>query len=544
MPVSRRSTSRLRFWASRASTPTLPTDAAHIALYNRVVQLVRVPDDGRFVLRIGGNSSDHAFWDPDRRPLPHWAFEVTPAWVTSTARIVRRLRLRVIIDLNTVTSTPRLAADWADAAEDRLPRGSIIGFEIGNEPDVYERNFWLYRLGGTTFDAGLLPNAITARSYATDYDAYARALATAAPKVPLLGPALSNPRTDVGWISTLLSHPHPRLGEITVHKYPYTACARLGGPAFPTVAKLLSNAASAGAAQTIRPAVAIGRLAGYEVRLTELNSVGCGGVAGVSNTFATALWAADTLFELARAGVAGVELHVRLYSINAPFRFYGDGVLARPLLYGLILFRRMLGPDSRLVPVAVSSRTSLHLKAWAVRVSRDTLNVLLIDKGTRSIAVRLRLPSTGAGQVQRLSAPSAAAQTAVTLAGQHLSRAVTWLGRPMRADDRAPRRRLPGPGAAPERGDADRASGSRHAGRLGQRPGGSDLASAQASRHRPATISQHAIGPSGQASRHRLATITQHTAPERPGEPSQPGHDRPTHDRAADAAPAPEVLDR
>ena len=410
---------------------TLPTDAAHIALYRRVVQLVRVPHDGRFVLRIGGSSSDHAFWDPTRRPLPHWAFEVTPAWLTRTVRIVRQLHLRVIVDLNTVTSTPRLAADWADAAEDRLPPGSIIGFEIGNEPDVYDRDVWAYRLGDTTFDDGVLPKAITARSYVTEYDAYARALATAAPKVPLLGPALSNPRLDVGWISTLLSHPHPRLGEITVHKYPYSACARPGERAFPTVTKLLSDAASAGVAQTIRPAVAIGRLAGYQVRLTELNSVGCGGVAGVSNTFATALWASDTLFELARAGAAGVELHVRLYSINAPFRFYGGGVLARPLLYGLILFKRMLGPDSRLVPVALRSAAALHLEAWAVRVSRDTLNVLLIDKGPRSIAVRLRLPTTRPGRVQRLLAPSAASQTAVTLAGQHLSRAVTWLGRPI-----------------------------------------------------------------------------------------------------------------
>ena len=410
---------------------TLPTDAAHIALYRRVVALVRVPHDGRFMLRIGGSSSDHAFWDPTLRPLPRWAFEVTPAWLSRTARIVRQLRLRVIIDLNTITSAPRLAADWADAAQDRLPRGSIVGFEIGNEPDVYDRNVWAYRLDGSTFDNGALPRDITARSYVTEYDAYARALATAAPRVPLLGPALSNPRTDVGWVSALVSHPHPRLGEITVHKYPYSACARPGGRAFPTVAKLLSNAASAGAARSIRPAVAIARLAGYPVRLTELNSVGCGGVVGISNTFATALWAPDTLFELVRAGVAGVELHVRLYSINAPFRFYGGGVLARPLLYGLVLFKRMLGPDSRLVPVRCKSAASLDLKAWAVRVGRDTLNVLLIDKGPRSIAVRLRLPTSFAGHLERLLAPSPAAETGVTLAGQHLSRAVTWEGRPV-----------------------------------------------------------------------------------------------------------------
>jgi hypothetical protein len=105
-------------------------------------------------------------------------------------------------------------------------------------------------------------------------------------------------------------------------------------------------------------------------------------------------------------------------------------VLARPLLYGLILFKRMLGPDSRLVPVVLRSAAALHLKAWAVRVGHDTLNVLLIDKGRRSIAVALRLPTAFPGHVQRLLASSASAQSGVTLAGQHLTGAVTWRGRP------------------------------------------------------------------------------------------------------------------
>ncbi len=40
-----------------------------------------------------------------------------------------------------------------------------------------------------------------------------------------------------------------------------------------------------------------------------MNSVTGGGAKGVSNTFASALWALDTLFELAQAGVSGVNVH-------------------------------------------------------------------------------------------------------------------------------------------------------------------------------------------------------------------------------------------
>ena len=75
--------------------------------------------------------------------------------------------------------------------------------------------------------------------------------------------------------------------------------------------------------------------AGLPFRLTEVNSVTCGGVPGVSDTFATALWAPDTLFELLRAGVDGVNVHVRTDAINAAFAFKRSGLVARPLLYGL-----------------------------------------------------------------------------------------------------------------------------------------------------------------------------------------------------------------
>lgn len=88
---------------------TLPTDELHIALYRRILSEAHVPGDGRLVLRIGGDSSDHTFWDPDLRRLPHWAFELT-------ARVVREDRLRVILDMNLVTGTPLEAGAWAHAA--------------------------------------------------------------------------------------------------------------------------------------------------------------------------------------------------------------------------------------------------------------------------------------------------------------------------------------------------------------------------------------------------------------------------------------------
>jgi hypothetical protein len=342
---------------------------------------------------------------------------------------VRRLGLHLIIDLNLITDTPSRAAGWARAALRRLPRSSIIGFEVGNEPDIYSHTFWAAMTAGGMIGGQRLPVAVTPDAYVSGFRAYAQALAGAAPRVPLVGPALASPRTHWRWISVLLASHPPHLGMISVHRYPYTACARRRrSPVFPTIARLLSPAASTGMAASLAPALAAAQRAGLPLRLTELNSVTCGGRAGVSNTFATALWAPDALFALLRLGVAGVNLHLRTNAINAPFMLGPRGLSIRPLLYGLLMFARTLGPGARLVPVASSAPRSSHLVAWAVWTG-NRLHVLLINKGRRRDRVTLRFPTTGRASVQRLLASSPRAQSGVTLAGRWLGRDGRWHGR-------------------------------------------------------------------------------------------------------------------
>ena len=408
---------------------TLPIDERHLAVYERLLSMVHVPGDGRFVIRIGGDSSDQARWDPDGRRLPPWAFEVTPALVKRTAMIVSRLHLRVILDINTLSTTPKLAARWVRAAKALLPPGSIIGYEIGNEPDLYTRAAWTSVLRGSSFYIKRLPPVETPSRMILDYDKFARAVSRATPGVPLMGVALAHPYTNLKWDADLVAHAEPKLRAITIHRYPYSECSAPGTATYPTVQRLLSEQATAGEAATIRTTVALGHRMGLPVRLSEFNSVTCGGAQGVSNTFATALWFPDAVFEFARAGASAVNLHVRAYTINAPFSFDRAGISARPLLYGILLFRRTLGPDARLVEANVHSGPRVHLKVWAVRVGAHTLNVLLINKGSAGTTVHLDLPATQAASVIRLLAPSAASESGETLAGQRLSDRLTWIGR-------------------------------------------------------------------------------------------------------------------
>ncbi|MGA2926234.1 MAG: glycosyl hydrolase family 79 C-terminal domain-containing protein [Solirubrobacteraceae bacterium] len=406
----------------------LPIFRRHVPVLERVLTLLHVPGNGPLLLRVGGDSADHTFWEPTAHDPPRWVFRLTPAWLRETSALVQRSGVRLILDLNLVTDSPSQAALWAQAAERELPAGSIVGFEIGNEPDLYVRKDWIATVSRA--DAELLPTVLDPTTYAADFRAYSQALAQVAPHVPLLGPVVANPRLSLDWISTLLAAPHPGLAAISAHRYPYSACATPGSHAYPTIARILSPYASVGVARSVAGAVTLAHDAGLPFRLTELNSVTCGGRPGISDSFATALWAPDVLFELLRAGVDGVNIHVRAQADNAPFAFTHHGLVARPLLYGMLLFARALGPNARSVALHVSaSKPSLQLTAWGVRVRRDTLHVVLIDKSASAVRVRLRLPASGPATVQRLLAPSVSARSGVTLAGQQLSADGRWVGR-------------------------------------------------------------------------------------------------------------------
>lgn len=404
---------------------TIPVWANHLSLLGQV--LSTISPHGSMVLRIGGSSADQAFWAPTKEP-PEWVFEIRRSWLSQVRRIVNRFGVRVILDLNLVTATPQIAVRWARAAEAALPSESIVGFEIGNESDIYRRASWR-RLTDGGAGSRFLPQRMTAAGYASSYLTYAKALARVDRGVPLLGPALSEPAANLSWVSRLLVGAHPGLRAITVHRYPLSACSHRGSKTFPTSARVLSENATAGMARTIRSAVQTAREAGLPLRLTEINSVTCGGRKGASDTFATALWAPDALFELLRAGASSAAVHVRTNAINMAFSLTRRGLVARPLLYGLAVFSRTLGANPELLPLRLHAPQFLRLKAWAVRVTGNVLHVLLIDKSAHPARVSLQIPGAGPATAQRLLAPSARAPSGMTLAGQHLDARGRWTGR-------------------------------------------------------------------------------------------------------------------
>ena len=411
------------FQAVRAYTGP---DPAHI---NPVlVQLIRNLSPGQApVLRIGGNSTDVSYVvGAGVKPLPYQGYELTPSWMATTGALAKALGARMIMGLNLAANDPALDAAELRDYVDALPENSIDAVEIGNEPNVYNKITIYHTAAGDPFHA---------RPRSFGYPRFRRQFERVADQtlpLALAAPALAaGPSPGEGsWVNTVadLLRRTPRISTMTVHRYPLRNCyVPPTSPQYPTVSHLLSRYATVGLADSLRPWIDIAHAHHRRLRIDELNSVACRGKAGVSDTFASALWATDALFSLARAGVDGIDMHTLPDAAYELFAFSRrDGrwqAQVRPVYYGLQLFAEAAPAGARLLAVSRDGADN-GLSVWATRADAagdHRLRVVVINKSqTKRKTVSLRLPA-GSGTtavVERLLAPSAHATGGVTLGGR------------------------------------------------------------------------------------------------------------------------------
>lgn len=381
------------------------------------LQLVRnlVPGQAP-VLRIGGDSTDRTWRPaPGLRQPPGVTFSITDRWLAVTRALARALHARLIAGLNLEADSPQLAAAEARGLIGGLGRGAVHALELGNEPDLYPSFPW-YRTPSGQHVTGRPPN-YDMSSLIDDFTRFGAAL----PSGVLAGPSLGAP----GWTRELgrFLSDEPRVRLVTLHRYPLQLCFIPRGSArYPTVAHLLSPAASIGLADSFGRYSAVARAHGLTLRIDELNTVSCGADRAVSQTFASALWALNTLFEMVRDGIHGVNIHTfpgagyDLFHIGRVAGRWEAGVA--PEYYGLVMFARAAPAGSGLLRVEHAAEG--RVRTWATRDATGTIRVLVVNTGTRARRVSVRLagaPATSA-QVQWLSAPGVRASHGVTIGGQ------------------------------------------------------------------------------------------------------------------------------
>jgi len=370
---------------------------------------------GSPVLRIGGDSTDHAWW-PTAGFLPPLSVTdtLTPTWLEATHALALATNARLIMGINLAANIPSLAAAEAAAFRSGIGRRYIEAFEIGNEPDIYGISPSYQLVTGKP--ASARAPAWDIQQFIHEFSRWRRAVSP----TPVAGPSYA----EDSWIQQLPAflRAEPRLRLVTYHRYPLRGCLKHPNEApSATIPHLLANAASAGLAAQVAPFVREAARDRLPLRLDEINSAACEGKLGVSNTFASALWVLDTLFNLQRAGVSGVNIHTLPGAPYEPFTFtHRDRrwrAQVRPIYYGMLAFVRAFPAGAHGLLVSAPGGP---VKVWAT-IKGTTVRVVVIDESaSRPAEVRLRLPASVSDSLryQRLLAPSVAATTGVTLGGR------------------------------------------------------------------------------------------------------------------------------
>ena len=388
------------------------------------------------VLRIGGNTSEYCYWTPDpaKQTNPPNAESMrtgdkanpiafglavgpdtgrkAPAPVKITQQAVRNLRdfldacgWKLIYGLNMGTGTAEDADDEAAYVMD-VAGSKLIAFQLCNEPDLFDRN-------------GIRGKDYEFKQFAVEWQHFYEAIRARVPTAPFAGPdtAYNN-----DWLVPFAKQFKREAMFLSQHYYAE------GPPTDPsmTIERLLRpnpklQAEFEGMKTTMQES-------GLPFRLAETNSCYQGGKAGVSDTFASALWGADLMYQLASAGGTGINFHGGGYGWYTPIAgTRDDGFLARPIYYGMLLFAQA-GPG-QLVESALDhpeqapllTTYGLRGNAGAIKVAAFNKNLdrgvrLTIDPGQRSERVT----------ALRLRAPRVDDTTDTTFGGSPVGAAGTW----------------------------------------------------------------------------------------------------------------------
>ena len=371
------------------------------------------------IIRVGGDSTDGTWW-PQRGVIPPGGiyYPLTQGWLRTTQALARDLNAKLILGINLAAGRPGIAAAEGRAFLGGIGRRYIDALEIGNEPDLYGVFPWYTdRRGHSRRARG---RGYNLAAYTKQFTEWSRAL----PHVALAGPATSGP----AWMGGLkrFEAAEPGLKLVTYHRYPLRACVTdPSATAYPSITNLLADGSSAGLAAPLAAYARVAHARHVPFRIAEMNSASCQGAKGVSDTFASALWALDTMFNFAAVGVDGVNFHMlpgsnyELFTISHTASGAWQAFV-HPEYYGLMLFAQAFPPGARLLPVTGVGGTGNPVKMWATLGPDGTERVTVINQDTlNGHDVQVSVPGAARlGSVEALTGPSVSSTDGVTLGGQ------------------------------------------------------------------------------------------------------------------------------
>jgi hypothetical protein len=369
-------------------------------------------------LRIGGNSADNVNDNNGQLPADSAceAADKCPI-LDNLYAFAQAAGIKIIFTLRLKVFNPNAAA--GEAAYIMRHFSTLTDcFEVGNEPNVFISNF---------------------NTYNSDFQSYRSAILNAAPTAKFCAPATTNGGGQP-WAESFATQ---YKGDSTIllicgHYYPG---ARTGGGATADINFLLdpsristgSNNYAFYFSQFPSTAIANGEI----YRLEETNSIALQGELGVSNVYASSLWALDYMHFWATQNTRGLNFHTGATSVYDPIMpsTLSATYTAEPVAYGIKAFG--LGSSGENISTVIGSNPNgVNITAYGVLdPSTGNLFVTIINKehfaGAKNATVTLAPGATyTAGKVWTLqqTAGDVTAASGVTLGGASIGGDGSWNG--------------------------------------------------------------------------------------------------------------------
>lgn len=359
------------------------------------------------LIRIGGNISDHTRYEPEARSIVHSERNVTiinHKSVVNLGEFARATGWKVMWGLNFGTGTKAEAVQEAKAVAGELG-DHLQSFEIGNEVDIHGHYTRKYR---------------DFNSYYSNYLAFKTVIQEALPSARFSGP-------DVAWNTDWLQRFANKEGhgaQLLTHHYYRTGANRPDA----TIKHLLEPDKKW--LKTLDQLHKISTESGVPFRINEVNSFYGGGKAGVSDTFASALWALDYMFTLASHDCNGINLETDINQLKwishySPIVHDTNGTChARPEYYGMLAFS--LAGKGDLLKLKLD-KDNINLSAYATR-SDHTIWIVVVNKDLeRNAGLTTVMPAGyNTAHAFRLKAPTVTSTNGVSFAGNQVQPDGQW----------------------------------------------------------------------------------------------------------------------
>lgn len=388
---------------------------AHLFVSNDVSLISMFSQIAPAVLRVGGNSVDTTCWDGLSNKTP-----ITASEVDAFAGFVKALppTWHVIYGINMSVNNPtNCAAEAAYVANALGP--SLLGFEIGNECDLYHGN-------------GIRTSSYTYADFLAEWQALAAAITNTVPGWAitnggngwtLTGPASAG--NTSGYTVPFASNEAGVISLLTQHYY------RANGQSPSSTMQLLLTP-DTGLPGTIQTLVSAANSANLPLgfRMGECGSFYNGGAPNISDAYGSALWSLDFMFTLATNGARGLNFHGGGDGTGyTPIADNGTAVVqARPEFYGLKMFS--LVSQGNAIPANVTLASNINFTAYGVRRAGGGISALLNNKDTNNYArVNINLgPDVTSAELIELSGPALDSTNDYTLGGAVINPDGSWSG--------------------------------------------------------------------------------------------------------------------